>query len=76
MIEQTGSIFLNVSMDFHCSILSDILIRNENMEVVNKHKKRFLYNVYTLIPTSYPGNSIITEDIGEIFGEDDCVVKD
>ena len=26
----------------------------------------------SLVPTSYPGNSIITEDIGEINGEDNC----
>ena len=75
MIEQTGSIFFKCEHGFfHCSILSDILIRNENMEVVNKHKKGFV-QCFSLIPTSYPGNSIITEDIGEIFGEDDCKCK-
>ena len=41
------------------------------MEVVNKNKKGFV-QCFSLIPTSYPGNSIITEDIGEIFGIDDC----
>ena len=24
------------------------------------------------MPTSYPGHNILTEDIGEIIGEDDC----
>ena len=40
-----------------------------------KKKKKDLYNVLSLIPTSYPGNSIITEDIGEIIGEDNCKCK-
>ena len=28
--------------------------------------------IISLIPTSYPGHSIITEDQGVIFGEDNC----
>ena len=26
----------------------------------------------SLLPTSYPGHNILTEDIGEIIGEDNC----
>ena len=26
----------------------------------------------SLLPTSYPGHNILTEDIGEIVGEDNC----
>ena len=26
----------------------------------------------SLLPTSYPGNSILTEDIGSIYGLDNC----
>jgi len=75
MIEQTGSIFFKCEYGFfHCSILSDVLIRDENMQVLSKNKKGFV-QCLSLLPTSYPGNSIITEDIGEIFGEDDCKCK-
>ena len=31
-----------------------------------------LIQIISLLPTSYPGHSIITEDQGAIFGEDDC----
>ena len=27
----------------------------------------------SLLPSSYPGHNILTEDLGEIFGEDDCM---
>jgi hypothetical protein len=28
--------------------------------------------VVSLLPASYPGHSILTEDLGEIIGVDDC----
>ena len=31
-----------------------------------------LIQVISLLPSSYPGNSILTEDIGVILGEDNC----
>lgn len=73
LVEQTGSIFIE-SKDcgyFHTSIFSDILIRNNNFEVQEEGKKG-LIQLLSLIPTSYPGHNILTEDIGEIKGEDNC----
>lgn len=31
-----------------------------------------IIQVLSLLPTSYPGNSLLTEDLGMILGEDDC----
>ena len=31
-----------------------------------------LVQLISLLPTSYPGHNIISEDIGEIIGIDDC----
>ena len=31
-----------------------------------------MIQLLSLLPTSYPGHSILTEDIGSIYGEDDC----
>ena len=34
--------------------------------------QRGLIQLLSLLPTSYPGHNILTEDVGEIIGEDDC----
>jgi len=72
MIEQTGSIFMECEAGFfHCSNFSDILIRDENFKILpNRHSG--LLQSFSCIPFSYPGHSILTEDIGSIIGEDDC----
>ena len=31
-----------------------------------------LVQLVSLLPSSYPGHLILSEDTGEIFGEDDC----
>ena len=73
LVEQTGSIFIesNECGYFHTSVYSDILIRNCNFEIAQKGKKG-LIQLFSLLPTSYPGHNILTEDIGEIVGEDNC----
>lgn len=73
MVEQTGSIFLECSSGyFHCSEWSEILVRDPNtLEVVDMGQKGLL-QLISLVPHSYPGNSILTEDLGKIHGVDDC----
>ena len=72
MVEQTGSIFLECSEGYlHSSIFSDIIIRRNDFSVCNFNEIG-LVQLISLLPTSYPGHNIITEDIGEIIGIDDC----
>lgn len=72
MVEQTGSIFFECEKGyFHTSFFSDIIIRNKYFDK-QKNKNIGLIQTISLIPTSYPGHSIITEDQGVIFGEDNC----
>ena len=52
-------------------IFSDILIRDKHFNVLGNGKKG-LIQLFSLLPTSYPGHSILTEDIGEIINEDGC----
>ena len=60
MVEQTGSIFFECEKGFfHTSFFSDIVIRNKFFEI-QKFKKSGLIQIISLIPTSYPGHSIIT----------------
>lgn len=72
MIEQTGTIFLecNKCNCFKTSIYSDINIRDENFNLLKN--KQGLIQVLSLLPQSYPGHSILTEDIGEIVSNKDC----
>ena len=72
MVEQTGSIFLECSEGYlHSSIFSDIIIRRNDFSVCNINEIG-LVQLISLLPTSYPGHNIISEDIGEIIGIDDC----
>tara|TARA_X000000950_G_C13879954_1_gene646473 strand:- start:760 stop:1821 length:1062 start_codon:yes stop_codon:yes gene_type:complete len=72
LVEQIGSIFFECKKGyFHTTNFSDILIRDTFLRVLPLKKKGTI-QLISLIPTSYPGNSILTQDIGEIIGEDDC----
>jgi phenylacetate-coenzyme A ligase PaaK-like adenylate-forming protein len=73
MIEQTGSIFIECEHGhLHASIFSDILIRKPEDFSECRRGERGLVQLLSLLPTSYPGHSILTEDEGQILGEDDC----
>ena len=56
----------------HASIFSDVIIRNSIDFSVCKNGERGIIQVVSAIPESYPGHSLLTEDEGEIIGEDDC----
>lgn len=71
MVEQVGSIFLeNEKGDLHCPNYSDIIIRNPKDFSVQPHGTEGLVQVISILPKSYPGHSILTEDIGVCTGED------
>ena len=72
MMEQTGSVFLECEKGyFHCSIFSDIFIRNSKLKP-SKIKETGLIQTLSLLPLSYPGHNILTEDMGIIHGIDNC----
>ena len=73
MVEQTGSIFFecNKCENFVTSIFSDVIIRDINFNDLGK-KKRGMIQLLSVLPTSYPGHNILTEDVGIITGEDTC----
>ena len=73
MAEQTGSIFLECEEGFmHCSVFSEIIIRNKKDLSVCSVGEKGIIQVMSLIPRSYPGHSIITEDEGELKGLSGC----
>mgnify|MGYP003972153347 CR=1 FL=1 len=72
LIEQTGSIFLECECGYFISSnFSEIVIRNNNFEVCNVSERGFV-QLISLLPTSYPGHNILTQDIGEIKGRNLC----
>ncbi len=76
LVEQTGSIFFECKNGyFVSSIFSDVIIRDKNFEILPSGKKGFI-QLLSILPTSYPGHSLITEDIGEIYkGNCNCELK-
>ena len=73
LVEQTGSIFIDCKKcgNFITSVFSDVLIRNKKFGLAKTGEKG-LVQLMSLLPTSYPGHNILTEDIGKIVGEDNC----
>lgn len=73
MVEQTGSIFMECEAGYlHTSIFSDILIRDHQNFQCLSYGQQGLIQLISLLPYSYPGHVLLSEDLGEIIGEDDC----
>ncbi|MGS2778872.1 LuxE/PaaK family acyltransferase [Robertmurraya sp. GLU-23] len=73
MVEQVGSIFVECSEGYlHSPPFADIIIRDPISFHPLSFKKQGLIQVLSILPKSYPGHSLLTEDIGVIHGEDDC----
>lgn len=72
LVEQTGSIFVECKCGyFITSNFSDVLIRDSNFNLETENTKGFL-QLFSLLPTSYPGHNILTEDIGEVIKDPKC----
>jgi hypothetical protein len=72
MVEQSGSIFVECEEGYlHTSIYSDVIMRRNDFTICDKNETGII-QVISLLPSSYPGHSILTEDSGVIIGEDDC----
>lgn len=73
MIEQTGSVFLENSDGYlHCPNFADVIIRNPKDFSPQPDGTPGLIQVLSVLPQSYPGHSLLTEDIGVIMGEDNA----
>ena len=72
MVEQTGSIFMECEAGFlHCSNYSDVIMRRDDFSICD-YKEAGIIQLISLLPVSYPGHNLLTEDVGEIIGEDNC----
>jgi phenylacetate-coenzyme A ligase PaaK-like adenylate-forming protein len=74
MVEQTGSIFMECeSGHLHSSNYSDVIIRDTITFKPCAIGKQGLIQIISLLPYSYPGHSLLSEDLGVLLGEDDCM---
>ena len=73
MVEQVGSIFVECEEGYlHPPIFSDIIIRDKISLKQLGINKVGIIQVVSCLPKSYPGHSLLTEDLGIIHGIDNC----
>ncbi|MBR5648293.1 LuxE/PaaK family acyltransferase [Pseudobutyrivibrio sp.] len=73
MVEQTGCIYMECECGhLHASIFSDVITRRPIDFSECDMGETGIIQVVSVIPESYPGHSLLTEDEGVILGEDDC----
>ncbi|MDR3416680.1 MAG: hypothetical protein P4L83_10890 [Nevskia sp.] len=73
MVEQVGSIFVECEHGrLHTPAFADVLIRDARSGLTLPPGQTGLIQALSLLPASYPGHSLLTEDLGEWTGVDDC----
>jgi hypothetical protein len=73
MAEQVGTIFVECRHGrLHAPSLADVIVRNPFDFSECQVGEQGIVQVLSALPTSYPGFSLLTEDLGRITGIDDC----
>lgn len=73
MVEQVGSIFMEGEQGYlHTPAFADIIIRDPYDWSVLPKNREGVIQVVSALPSSYPGHSLLTEDVGVLLGEDEC----
>ena len=73
MIEQTGSIYMECSHgNLHAPSGADVIIRNFEDFSENEFEKVGIIHIFSDIQKSYPGHSLLTEDVGYSLPANSC----
>jgi len=73
MVEQTGTVYMECGFGrLHTPVWADVLIRRPADFSLADEGERGLIQVAGVLPRSYPGHILLTEDEGSVLGEDDC----
>ena len=73
MVEQTGSIYMECECGhLHTPVFSDVIFRRASDFSMADIGEKGIIQVVSILPFSYPGHSLLTEDEGILLGEDDC----
>jgi phenylacetate-coenzyme A ligase PaaK-like adenylate-forming protein len=73
MVEQVGTVFVDCEAgNKHAPAFADVLIRRPLTLAPAAAGETGIIEVLSALPTSYPGQALITEDQGTLLGVDDC----
>ena len=73
MVEQVGGIYMECDHGcFHAPNVADVIIRDARDWSVAPTGTPGVLQTMSVLPRSYPGHSLLTEDTGVILGVDDC----
>ncbi|MDO9318890.1 MAG: acyl-protein synthetase [Gammaproteobacteria bacterium] len=73
MVEQTGSLFVECEFGhLHAPIYADVIFRRPIDFGIAEVGEEGIIEVLSLLPCSYPGHALLTEDLGVLLGVDDC----
>jgi len=71
MVEQVGSVYMENSLHFlHAPLYSDVIIRDPHTLQPLPQGRAGIIQVVSALPESYPGHSLLTEDLGVVEGCD------
>jgi len=74
MVEQTGSLFMECEAGhLHTPVYADVIVRTAKDFGIAEQGEEGILEVLSMLPRSYPGHALLTEDVGVIIGEDDCL---
>jgi hypothetical protein len=73
MVEQVGSIFMECEQGhLHSPAFAEVIARDPHTLRPQAQGESGVLQVLSALPLSYPGHSLLTEDLGTVLGEDDC----
>lgn len=73
MVEQIGTVFVECeSGHLHCPSYADVLVRKPGSWKPAALGENGVLELVSILPRSYPGHVILSEDQGSWLGEDDC----
>ena len=74
MVEQVGTVFVDCEAgNKHAPAFADVVIRRPHTLLPVAIGETGIIEVVSVLPTSYPGQALITEDQGILIGVDDCL---
>ena len=73
MVEQVGSVYFECAAGyFHAPNFADVIVRDPTSWGPAEQGTVGVIEVLSLLPLSYPGHALLTEDLGIVHGVDDC----
>jgi hypothetical protein len=73
MVEQVGTVFVDCEAgNKHAPAFADVILRRPLSLAPADLGETGMIEVLSILPSSYPGHALLTEDLGVLTGVDDC----